>query len=63
MKARELKEKGMPELEKMLAEKREKTRKLRFDIAAKQVKNTRELRNEKKDIARILTLIAEKNGE
>ena len=61
MKAKDLKEKGIPELKKLLSEKREHTRKLRFDIAAKQVKNTRELRNEKKDIARILTLIVQKN--
>lgn len=63
MKAKELREKNIDELKKMLFEKREKTRKLRFDIAAKQVKDTREIRHEKKDIARILTLIKEKNGK
>lgn len=60
MKIKELREKNIEELKKMLLEKQEKLRKLRFDIAVKQVKNTRELRNEKKDIARILTLISEK---
>jgi large subunit ribosomal protein L29 len=60
---KELKEKNIDELKKILSEKREKTRLLRFDIAAKQVKNSRELRSEKKDIARILTLIKEKNGK
>ena len=60
MKIKELREKNIEELEKILLDKQEKVRKLRFDIAVKQVKNTRELRNEKKDIARILTLISEK---
>ncbi|MFZ2975722.1 MAG: 50S ribosomal protein L29 [Candidatus Moraniibacteriota bacterium] len=60
MKIKELREKNIEELKKMLSEKQEKVRKLRFDIAVKQVKNTRELRGEKKDIARINTLISEK---
>lgn len=60
MKIKELREKNTEELKKMLLEKQEKVRKLRFDIAVKQVKNTRELRGEKKDIARINTLISEK---
>ena len=51
MKIKELKEKGIEELKKLLAEKRETARKLRFDIATKQVKNTRQMRNEKRDIA------------
>ena len=59
MKAKELREKNMEELKKLMAEKEENVRRLRFDIAAKQVKNTRELRNDKRDIARILTLINE----
>ena len=63
MKVKELREKNIEELEKMLSEKRENTRKLRFDIASKQVKNTKDLKNEKRDIARILTLINEKNGK
>ncbi len=57
MKIGELREKNTEELKKMLRDKREQSRKLRFDIASKQVKNNRELRNIKKEIARILTLI------
>jgi len=57
MKIKELREKNIEELKKLLSEKREQSRKLRFDIASKQVKNNREYRNTKKDIARILTLI------
>jgi len=63
MKIKELQEKNIEELKKLLLEKQEKVRKVRFDIAAKQVKNNREIRNEKKDIARILTLINEKNNQ
>lgn len=57
MKTKELREKGIEELKKLLAEKRESIRKVRFDIATKQVKNNRSLRNDKRDVARILTLI------
>lgn len=46
----------MPEeILKMLQEKREKLRQLRFDLSAGKVKNVREIRQIKKDIARILT--------
>jgi len=59
MKIKELREKNIEELKKILAEKQESVRKLRFDISSKQIKNNRDLRNSKKDIARILTLINE----
>jgi large subunit ribosomal protein L29 len=58
-KIKELREKSIEELKKLLTEKRESVRKLRFDISTKQVKNNRQLRNDKKDIAKILTLIKE----
>lgn len=60
-KIRELREKNIEELKKLLDEKREQARKLRFDIASKQVKNNREYRSAKRDIARILTLISDTN--
>lgn len=63
MKIKELREKNIEELKKLLQEKRGKTLSVRFSVSAKQVKNTKELRNEKKDIARILTLINEKKNE
>jgi large subunit ribosomal protein L29 len=64
MKIKELRDKSKEELKKLLAEKRETVRKLRFDIATKQVKNTRQIRNERKDAAKIITLISEekRNG-
>jgi large subunit ribosomal protein L29 len=61
MKIKELREKNTGELKIILKEKREKVRQIRFDIASKQVKNNQDLNKDKKDIARILTLIKEKN--
>jgi len=58
-KIKDLRDKNSGELKKLLDEKRETVRKLRFDISAKQIKNTKDLRNNKRDIARILTLIKE----
>lgn len=60
MNAKELREKNIEELKKLLTEKREFVRKMRFDIVIKQSKNNRDLRQSKRDIARILTLIKEK---
>lgn len=59
MKTKELREKNSEELKKQLAEKREAVRKLRFEISAKQTKNVREIRSNKKDIAKILTILKE----
>lgn len=59
MKIKEIREFNIDQMKKTLAEKREQVRKLRFDMATKQVKNKKEIMKEKKDIARILTLIRE----
>jgi large subunit ribosomal protein L29 len=53
----ELKQKSKEELPKTLEDDREKLRQLRFDLSAGKVKNVREIRNVKKEIARILTLL------
>lgn len=58
-KIKELREKNKEELKKLLAEKEEIVRKLRFEIASKQIKNVKDLKNNRKEIARILTLINE----
>ena len=55
MKIEEIKQKTKAELERILQELREKVRSLRFDLASGKVKNVREIRKIKKDIARILT--------
>ena len=48
------------ELESVLREKRERLRRLRFDLAAGKVKNVREIREVRRDIARGLTLLKQK---
>lgn len=53
----ELKQKSKEELQKTLEDDREKLRQLRFDLSAGKVKNVRDIRNVKKEIARILTLL------
>lgn len=53
----ELRQKSKAELQKMLQDSRERLRQLRFDLAAGKVKNVREVRKIKKEIARILTLL------
>jgi len=57
MKIAELRQKSKEELKKLLQDSRERLRQLRFDLAAGKVKNVRELRKIKKDIARILTIL------
>lgn len=57
MEIKELQHKSKAELLKLLTEKREKLRQLRFDLAGGKIKNVREIRETKKDIARILTLL------
>ncbi len=63
MKKREFqlyKEKPLLELKKELVSNREKMVKLTFDLAAGKIKNIREIRQVKKTIAKILTLINKK---
>jgi len=63
MKTKDLREKNINELANILREKRENIRKVRFNIATKQVKNVKELKQEKRDVAKILTLIKENHGK
>jgi len=62
MKIKELRDKNIAELEKLLVEKRENVRKFRFENSTKQVKDKRQIRKDKRDVARILTLIKEKSN-
>lgn len=57
MKLNELRQRNKSDLEKLLQDLREKLRQLRFDLAAGKVKNVREIRMVKKEIAQILTLL------
>jgi len=60
MKLSELKQKSRKELQKLLQNNQDKLRQLRFDLASGKVKNVREIRQIKKDIARILTKLCQK---
>ncbi len=57
MKIIELRKKSKGELQKILEDDREKLRQLRFDLSAGKVKNVREIRHIKKEIAQIMTLL------
>ena len=59
MKVRELRKLEINDLNKKLDELRNKSRELRFSIANNQLKNVRELRVVKKDIAKIKTKLNE----
>lgn len=60
MTIKEITEKTPQELARLLAEKRESMRALRFKVAHDEHKNVRDIRKARLDIARILTTIAQK---
>lgn len=60
MEIKELKRKKVSDLHRMLEETRDKLRELRFKDANKQLKNVREIREGKKTVAKILTLLNSK---
>ncbi len=55
MKFKDLKDKTAAELAERLIEAREKIRELRFKVSARELKNIREIRQVKKEIAQLLT--------
>jgi len=57
VKISELRQKPKNEIQKILQDDREKLRQLRFDLAQGRVKNVREIRHLKKEIAQILTIL------
>lgn len=59
MKIKELKDKPLGELEKMLREEREKLRALRFAVSTSQERKVRSLREARKTIARIQTMLTQ----
>jgi len=60
MKIKELREKSDVELNKLLTELQSKLQDLRFAVAGRRLKRVREMREAKKGIARILTLMKER---
>ncbi len=63
MKAKELLTKEVAELKSLLQETRSKLNGLNFSKTTKALTNHREIRHLKKDIARLLTVIATKSKE
>ncbi len=61
MKIKELRQKTEKELRDLLNEDRQKLGQLKFDLASKKLKDVNELRELRKDIARILTILNKKN--
>lgn len=61
MKVKDIRKKSKEDLAKLLKELRENVRSLRFKIVSKEIKNHQLLRLARKDIARILTILREKN--
>ncbi len=61
MKIKEIKSKTVSDLTKMLSEKRETLRLFRFGTSGAKTKNVKEGRELKKDIARIMTVLASNN--
>ena len=53
----EIKNKSAGELEKMLVEGRKKLNLLRFDLVSGKVKNVKEIKEVKKNIARLITFL------
>ncbi len=62
MPIKDIREKSKGELEKDLVDFRNKLSRIKFDIATKQVKNHREVRKLKRDIACLLTVLREKSN-
>lgn len=58
--AKLLQDKDVSQLNKMLSERREHARQLHFDMHIGSVKNTQELKTVKREIARIMTAISQK---
>ena len=63
MKTNRLIEKSKKDLMGELQKKRKELRSLRFNLAARKLKNTREIKSAKKDIARILTVINQSSSK
>ena len=60
MKANELRQRSEEELKEIVNELKRKLQELRFDLVSGKVKNVREVRKAKKEIARTLTILGEK---
>ena len=62
MELKELRKKSDQELNKLLAENREKLREQRFKVSTRQLKTVRDVRKTKTLVARILTILTERKN-
>lgn len=62
MRMQDIRKKSDADLTKSLGELRESVRSLRFRIAAKEIKNHQQLKGVRKDIARVLTILKDRNA-
>lgn len=60
LKANELREKSVPELEQMIAQERAQLYRARRDLVFRRITDTASLKTRRHNIARMLTVIAEK---
>ncbi len=63
MNIKELKEKNETELTKIIAEKREELRKLRFGVAGSAMRNVHAGKNLRREIAQVLTELTHRNAK
>jgi len=63
MKAKELRQKSGDDLSNMVKAGRASLRTFRFSISGSKTKNVREGRNTRRDLARTLTILKEKNAK
>jgi ribosomal protein L29 len=63
MNMKELKEKNEADLAKILSEKREELRKLRFGVAGSTMRNVHAGKNLRREIAQILTELTSRNAK
>jgi len=62
MKITDIRKKTDADLKKLLAEFTGKVREMRFKIASKELKNHQEMRAVRKDVARIMTILNQRQG-
>lgn len=63
MKTKELRQKSKKELEESLTENRHKLGRLKFDLTSKKLKNIRQLKELRREIARILTILNKEDDQ
>lgn len=62
MKAKDLQKRPTTDLKKTARELQDKLRELRFDLTSGKVKNIKEIRSTRKEIARIYTIVCQKEN-